>query len=279
MARFFTHYWTNETLHDNRINEGQPLLHTAGNQFRSKKIKSGDVIYVVSVVEGFLYVIGKMEVDLLCDFYEACEVLETSEIYYARDHLIAKSGSESSQRFDRSFEPKELKRFEFINSEGLQTPPKFLSDGKLDRQTFRGTREITQTSAQLLEKRIDLKNITAQDIDQPDKYEEGYEEGSEHFKLHKVRERNPSLVRHVKEERKKKDPYLCCDVCGFSFALTYGNIGSGFIEAHHIIPLFKMDGLTETFPDDIAIVCSNCHRMLHKSGKTIKQLSDIIKRN
>lgn len=40
-----------------------------------------------------------------------------------------------------------------------------------------------------------------------------------------------------------------------------------------------MAGLAEKFPGDIAIVCSNCHRMLHKSGRTVKQLSDIIKRN
>ena len=39
-----------------------------------------------------------------------------------------------------------------------------------------------------------------------------------------------------------------------------------YIETHHKVPLseLKEDQIAETFVDDLALVCANCHRMLHK---------------
>jgi 5-methylcytosine-specific restriction protein A len=57
---------------------------------------------------------------------------------------------------------------------------------------------------------------------------------------------------------------LSCEVCAFDFARTYGKLGEGFIEAHHILPLAEA-GTATTKPADLALVCSNCHRMLHRA--------------
>ncbi|WP_427888645.1 HNH endonuclease [Kribbella sp. GL6] len=50
--------------------------------------------------------------------------------------------------------------------------------------------------------------------------------------------------------------------CGFDFNATYGTCGSGYIECHHRTPL-GVTGQTHTLLADLALICSNCHRMIH----------------
>jgi predicted HNH restriction endonuclease len=106
-----------------------------------------------------------------------------------------------------------------------------------------------------------------------------FPEGKEIYKLHKSKERNRELIRLAKEQHLQKDKKLCCQVCGFSFLDTYGEIGQGFIEAHHIFPISLLKEETETKIEDLALVCSNCHRMLHRRRPwlTIKDLKLIQK--
>lgn len=94
--------------------------------------------------------------------------------------------------------------------------------------------------------------------------EEVFPEGKEIFRLHKSKERNIKLVEKAKQKKLEVDPLMCCEACGFSFIKTYGEIGNGFIEAHHIIPIAELTAETETSIKDIVFVCSNCHRMLHR---------------
>lgn len=91
-----------------------------------------------------------------------------------------------------------------------------------------------------------------------------FPEGKEVYRLHKLKERNKNLVKAAKEHHIKSDSKLCCQVCRFSFADNYGIIGQGFIEAHHIFPISQLTEQTETKIEDLALVCSNCHRMLHR---------------
>ncbi len=46
------------------------------------------------------------------------------------------------------------------------------------------------------------------------------------------------------------------------FGERYGQRGEGFIECHHTKPLAS-PGQTVTRLDDLALLCSNCHRMVH----------------
>ena len=57
---------------------------------------------------------------------------------------------------------------------------------------------------------------------------------------------------------------LACEACGFDLKQHYGSIGEGFIEAHHVVPLSQLRLQQRTRLSDIALVCSNCHRMLHR---------------
>ena len=65
-------------------------------------------------------------------------------------------------------------------------------------------------------------------------------------------------------ERKRHDNYEC-QVCGLRFEEAYGKeLGEGFAEAHHRIPLHRLKGKVKTRMEDLTTVCANCHRMLHK---------------
>jgi predicted restriction endonuclease len=76
--------------------------------------------------------------------------------------------------------------------------------------------------------------------------------------------RNPALIREAKRRGGHK-----CEVCNFDFAAVYGELGSHFIEAHHLDPLSERsenDWTDElmTRVDRVAVLCSNCHRMIHR---------------
>jgi hypothetical protein len=92
----------------------------------------------------------------------------------------------------------------------------------------------------------------------------GFPEGRELYKRHRERERNQKVIREAKVRRTHADPLLRCDVCRLSFAKRYGQLGMGYIEAHHMVPISEYSRVTRTKLEDIALVCSNCHRMLHR---------------
>lgn len=78
---------------------------------------------------------------------------------------------------------------------------------------------------------------------------------------HKRTERNPRLARDA-----KRILGTTCLVCGFNFEERYGEVGQGFIEAHHLTPFAQLQGRpTQLDPaTDFVVLCPNCHRMLHR---------------
>ena len=95
--------------------------------------------------------------------------------------------------------------------------------------------------------------------------EDDFPEGKILNRTHQVRERNATLVRKKKQKVLKEKGCLECEVCDFDFLKFYGPIGEGFIECHHTVPVSDLDGKSKTRLIDLAIVCSNCHRMLHRT--------------
>jgi len=89
-------------------------------------------------------------------------------------------------------------------------------------------------------------------------------EGQVLYKLHKIRERDKRIVDAKKGKAMKETGKLECEACGFDFYRVYGKIGEGFIECHHLKPLSNYETEAETKLDDLALVCSNCHRMFHR---------------
>jgi 5-methylcytosine-specific restriction protein A len=82
------------------------------------------------------------------------------------------------------------------------------------------------------------------------------------FRLHKRVERNSKLVEQVKKLKGSK-----CEACSMDFSRKYGEIGKGYIEAHHLKPVSTLEKMrTELNPAvDFAVLCANCHRMIHRT--------------
>ena len=102
-------------------------------------------------------------------------------------------------------------------------------------------------------------------------------EGRYLLRLHKVWERKPALrAKKIRSVQLRGEP-LACEACGFDFGKTYGDRGQGFIECHHVEPLHQT-GERATNINDLALLCSNCHRMIHRKPPwpTPAQLRDII---
>jgi 5-methylcytosine-specific restriction enzyme A len=114
--------------------------------------------------------------------------------------------------------------------------------------------------------------------------EVGYENESEMegrylLRWHAYRERNRSLRAKKIDSVWAGGGSLTCEVCEFDFAQTYGERGQGYIECHHIEPL-HVGGEKVRSLKELALLCSNCHRMIHTKPPwlTPKELRETIRR-
>jgi 5-methylcytosine-specific restriction protein A len=97
-------------------------------------------------------------------------------------------------------------------------------------------------------------------------------------RLHRQRERNQALVAAKKQRALGAAGHLSCEVCEFDFVATYGERGQGFMECHHIKPVETLPEEGRTRLTDLALICSNCHRMIHarRPWISVKQLRTIF---
>ena len=116
----------------------------------------------------------------------------------------------------------------------------------------------------------------ALDVIVSDEDESSFAEGKETYLLHRARERDSRITRKAKAVRLKETGELSCEVCDFDFYKKYGTLGLGVIEAHHKVPVSQLAGDKKTKISDLALVCSNCHRMLHRQRET-KSISELKK--
>jgi 5-methylcytosine-specific restriction protein A len=91
------------------------------------------------------------------------------------------------------------------------------------------------------------------------------EEGAASLEQHLVRERNATLVEAKKTEVLRATGRLACEACGFDFFVTYGAVGKGFCEAHHTKKLGSRNDNETTTLQDLALLCSNCHSVIHRT--------------
>ncbi len=108
--------------------------------------------------------------------------------------------------------------------------------------------------------------------------EEDFPEGRLLTRLHVYKERSTRAVARKKNNVFEKTGRLACEACRFDFAKTYKKLGEKFAECHHTKPVSGLRAGHRTKLGDLAIVCSNCHRMIHKSRPmlTIEELKSII---
>ena len=104
-----------------------------------------------------------------------------------------------------------------------------------------------------------------------------YKEGDERKVVQTVKERNPILRRDAIVKYG-----TVCMVCGFDFDKTYGkDLSDGYIEVHHEKMVSETPGVRDVTVDEVKVVCSNCHRIIHRKKKMLdwKILKETIKQN
>ena len=101
-------------------------------------------------------------------------------------------------------------------------------------------------------------------------------EGNPRLVAHLRRERNSAIVKAKKDATLRATGKLCCEACGFDFKEVYREFGDGFCEVHHLQPLAKADRVVKTELGDLAIVCSNCHRIIHRTDPMLS-ISNLAK--
>ncbi len=97
-----------------------------------------------------------------------------------------------------------------------------------------------------------------------------------------------ALVRHRRREQKLRlakiaqalqagTGRLRCEVpgCGFEFLEVYGEIGRDYAQVHHLRSLADRKAPSETKLTDLAVVCANCHAMIHRGGEC-RSLNELI---
>ena len=83
------------------------------------------------------------------------------------------------------------------------------------------------------------------------------------YAYHRKVERNRTAAKQA-----KKFHGIICQACDLDFEKRYGVIGKGFIEAHHLKAISTLEeGVAVTYDvkEDFAVLCANCHRMIHRS--------------
>ena len=102
-------------------------------------------------------------------------------------------------------------------------------------------------------------------------------EGGLALRAHLRRERDPKLRRKKIADTRRRGLPIACEVCTFDFGHVYGRHGLDYIECHHRTPL-HVTGETRTRLADLALLCSNCHRMIHRTKQwlTVEELQNLV---
>jgi 5-methylcytosine-specific restriction protein A len=148
------------------------------------------------------------------------------------------------------------------------------ASSKSDSDVWNEFRDQSELVAQLANA---IKVCTAKPESEIPTDDEEAMEGRILTRVHRFRERNQAMVQKRKKQRVEECGSLTCEACGFDFAAIYGERGTGFAECHHKVPLSE-SGETKTRVEDLAVLCANCHRMIHvrKPMITVDELRVIL---
>jgi 5-methylcytosine-specific restriction enzyme A len=99
---------------------------------------------------------------------------------------------------------------------------------------------------------------------------EGFEgKARKRFVIHRKREAKMRGLK-IADYLRRNNGRLVCEVprCGFDFMTTYGDLGQGYAQVHHKLPLSAApkEGRRVRL-QDLAVVCANCHAMIHRHGE------------
>ncbi len=106
-------------------------------------------------------------------------------------------------------------------------------------------------------------------------YPHGFE-GEKKFVLHQSIERDRKLRDQKISLFLEKHGKLFCELCGFRFAEAYPFLKRDVIEVHHVVPLSTLSKTTLVTPDDLMLLCANCHLAVHQGDAEENLLAAMV---
>ncbi|MFZ1731277.1 MAG: hypothetical protein WBQ23_09615 [Bacteroidota bacterium] len=153
MSRFFMHFWSDELcdMHYSEGFSGTMLEFTAGEGFSRAELQPGDILYIISVYDGQLMLIGKMTVGRILTSYSEAVSLIAPEVEEAPEYVLCAEGLASEQYFTRQLMMEEAGDLRFLTIDGSTKPLKFADGEEVDEHALEGVHEITPASAMILD--------------------------------------------------------------------------------------------------------------------------------
>jgi hypothetical protein len=103
-------------------------------------------------------------------------------------------------------------------------------------------------------------------------------EGGRSLVEHLQQERSRSLVEAKRRAFRASHGQLRCEACQVSESAMPAGLGEGCFEVHHLVALSGRASSGLTRIDELALLCANCHRMIHRSNPmlTVEQLRSAL---
>jgi hypothetical protein len=157
MTRYFTHFWPHELCEGHYLDgySGAPLSFTAGSGFLAKHVTPGDYVYIISVHEGSLRLLGRFEVGRIMTSFEEAKQVFGPDVEEAAEYALPMEHSATGLHFTRGVDWQLAGELRFISLDDKPKPLKFAGHEKIDAGMLTGVREITPSSAALLDRLID----------------------------------------------------------------------------------------------------------------------------
>lgn len=192
----------------------------------------------------------------------SCEALADILNAVPREEVVGASGSRPPRR--GSSVVAKLQNFASIDPE--KDREGFVNTARLDQTVwdeFAEDPERLRRVAGAIEANLASSESAEKTLGDEVDFVEEAPEGKILTRAHLVRERDPRLRASKKDRVLAETGRLACEGCGMDFGERYGDRGRGFIECHHLQPLSMLAPGHRTRLEDLALLCSNCHRMVH----------------
>ena len=133
---------------------------------------------------------------------------------------------------------------------------------KMDRQVWAelgSEPQRTKQLAALIRKGIEV----VESVKEEEAPYEVFTEGRVVTETHLRRERDPKIRKKLLQAKRNAGS-LECEICGNYSPVKTPELEESMFEAHHILPL-SVTQERKTKLSEMALVCANCHRMIHRA--------------
>ena len=153
VRNYFTYLWKNDQWKHKCNSTGKEsdiLTYAASDKFSSNGVKEGSTVFIVTVIEGELYLGGFIVVAQILNKSGAAKYLGIPEkdLWKAKEYIVAGKGNETLFECHNLVPSSISHKLEFVNGSGFVNP--VVRQGMIDNQTFRNVRKLYPCSENLL---------------------------------------------------------------------------------------------------------------------------------